>query len=157
MHRRDTFWRGVLLTCLLVGGLLPGGPATAQTPPAAETSSRDLFGMVARDPHYEFDTNPAFSGASNRTALERQAAEMREMGVRWVRMEFWAHGDTFLWERYDPFIKEIAPRYGLKILALLNAGMVNYDDPMVNPAATNEPPDQADGSNHYIRVFRWRA
>src|SRR5215207_4882222 len=97
MHRRDAFWRWGVLACLLLGFLLPTRRTGAQTPPLVEEgSSRDLFGMVARDPHYEFGTNPAeFPDASNRIALERQAAEMREMGVRWVRMEFWAHGDTF--------------------------------------------------------------
>jgi hypothetical protein len=149
-------WRG-LLVCALLGLLFaPGGPPATAAPPADLRS--DLFGMVARDPHYEFNTDPVnFPNASNRTALEREAAELEELGVRWVRMEFWAEGDSFPWERYDAFINEIAPRHGLKILALLNAGMVSYEGVPVNPAATNDPPDQQDGTNHYIRVFRGRA
>ena len=153
---------GTAPALLVVLGLLlaPAG----QTPVAAASIApfadgrQDLFGMVARDPYYEFDTDPIhYPGALNRTALEREAAEMEAMGVRWVRMEFWADGDGFNWARYDAFINDIAPRHGLKILALLNAGIVNYQGASVNPAATNDPPDQNNGTNHYIRVFRDRA
>ncbi len=150
---------GVILAALSLL-LAPIRPAAVQAAPglAYADGRQDLFGMVARDPYYEFDTDPLhYPGASNRTALEREAAELEALGVRWVRMEFWANSDGFEWARYDAFINDIAPRHGLKILALLNAGIVNYEGASVNPAATNDPADQPNGTNHYIRVFRDRA
>ncbi len=158
-HRR---WPGLVLALAVVLSLWPGGTGrgpVAAAPDSAFTDGRqELFGMVARDPYYEFDTDPVhYPGTLNRTALEREATEMAAMGVRWVRMEFWANGEGFNWARYDAFINDIAPRHGLKILALLNAGIVNYEGASVNPAATNDPPDQNNGTNHYIRVFRDRA
>src|SRR5438874_13674683 len=52
-------------------------------------ADRDLFGMVMRDPFYEYNTDPVnFSNAPNKTALEAQAKELDSAGVKWVRMEF---------------------------------------------------------------------
>src|SRR5690348_15275690 len=69
----------------------------AQAAPAlqAPDAGSDLFGMVIRDPYYEYNTDPVqFPDASNMTALEREAAELEAMGVRWVRTEFWTDGDA---------------------------------------------------------------
>ena len=160
---RSFLWRllqaGTVLSLLLSG--LAARPAAQAAPPPAGTgqpaANGDLFGMVARDPYYEYNSDPVhFPNAANRVALERQAAELEEMGVRWVRMEFWADGD-FNWDRYDAFVNDIAPRHHLKILALLNAGIMSYQSSPVDPTRFNDPADQQDGSNHYIRVFRWRA
>jgi hypothetical protein len=143
---------------LLIGpaGRLGAAPP-AQAPQPAPAANADLFGMVARDPYYEYNTDPVhFPNALNTVALERQAAEMEEMGVRWVRMEFFARADID-WARYDAFVYDIAPRHHLKILALLNAGIVSYEGAAVDPTRFNDPADQEDGSNHYIRVFRGRA
>src|SRR5215212_11181056 len=85
----------VLLIAVLLAPALPGAAQTAPPLRPFADGRSDLFGMVGRDPHYEFNTNPVeYPNASNRTALEREAAELREMGVRWVRMEFWTDGDT---------------------------------------------------------------
>ncbi len=133
------------------------------------SSERELFGMVMRDPFYEYNTDPVnYPNASNRTALERQAAELAAAGVRWVRMEFFADYDGSVkagdinWAKYDLFIKELAPKYGLKVLALLNVGMVAHEGQTLRALAFNDPPDSGgsdptDGSNHFIRVFNGRA
>ena len=165
------------LTGLSAWGIPPGqgaarvagtAGAIASTSTRAE-ADRELFGMVMRDPFYEFNTDPVnFPNATNRNALERQAAELAAAGVRWVRMEFFADYDGTVkagdinWAKYDWFIKELAPKYGLKVLALLNVGMVSYEGRTVRTVAFNDPPDNGgsdptDGSNHFIRVFNGRA
>lgn len=129
----------------------------------------DLFGMVIRDPFYEFNTDPVnYPMAPNKGALEQQAKELAVAGVRWIRMEFFADYDGTVapgeinWTKYDWFIKEIAPKYGFKVLALLNVGLVSYKGATVRTVAFNDPADEAgmdptDGTNHFIRVFRDRA
>jgi len=130
---------------------------------------QDLFGMVVRDPFYEYNTDPVnFNNAPNRTALETQAKELASAGVKWVRMEFFADYDGSVprgeinFDKYDYFINELAPKYGFKVLALLNVGMVALDGHTLRPTQFNDPPDGAgndpnDGSNLFIRVFTSRA
>ena len=143
-------WAGAALSLLLAA--MPRPTATHAAPAADDATRADLFGMVARDPYYEYNSDPQkFPDAPNRAALERQAAELQEMGVRWVRMEFFADGEIN-WDRYDLFITDIAPRHGLKVLGLLNAGIVSYEGGTVDPSRFNDPADQDDGSNHYIRL-----
>ncbi|MGI8588744.1 MAG: hypothetical protein ACR2M0_13810 [Chloroflexia bacterium] len=138
-----------LILILLLAGRLPAGAAP---PRQSADPTSDLFGMVMRDPYYEYD--PA--SGPNTVALERQAAELENMGVRWVRLEFFADGQIN-WARYDAFITEVAPRHNLKILALLNAGIVSYQGASVDPSRFNDLADQNNGSNHFIRVFRDQA
>lgn len=156
-------------------------PARAQTLPepiaagleisplAARSGNGELFGMVARDPFYEFNTDSVnFPNQPNKVALERQASELASAGVRWIRMEFFADYDGSVrpgeinWEKYDWFIRELAPKYNLKVLALLNVGMVAYNGETLRTLAFNDPADgggsnPTDGSNHFIRVFTARA
>jgi hypothetical protein len=162
-----------ILACVALGAYLAPGPGLAS---AQDTSGhartpqeRELFGMVMRDPFYEFNTDPAnFPMAANKTALEEQARELSNAGVRWVRMEFFADyagrvpAGEIDWSRYDYFIQELAPKYNLKVLALLNVGLVSYEGKTVRTIAFNYPPDGQgadpnDGSNHFMRVFRDRA
>ena len=165
----------IIVTTLGAWGVVPGGQSRAHASEVVATmsvraeSERELFGMVMRDPFYEYNTDTVnFPNATNRTALEKQAQELAAAGVRWVRMEFFADYDGSVqagdinWAKYDWFIKELAPKYGLKILALLNVGMVSWDGRTVRTLALNDPPDGAgpdptDGSNHFIRVFTGRA
>jgi len=147
---------------------------TANVSVLARTSARtdadkELFGMVVRDPFYEYNTDPVnFHEAPNRVALERQAMELAAAGVKWIRMEFFADYDGTVapgdinWSKYDWFIKELAPKYGLKVLGLLNVGIVAYEGRGVRTIAFNDPADgggsdPGDGSNHFIRVFTGRA
>jgi hypothetical protein len=151
-------------------GTLEPSVAQAQTTRGARTDAeREMFGMVIRDPFYEFNTDPVnYPNATNRVALERQASELEAAGVKWIRFEFFADYDGTVapgdinWAKYDWFIKELAPKYGLKVLALLNVGMVAHDGRTLRTLAFNDPADGAgtdpgDGSNHFIRVFTARA
>ncbi len=166
----------LFLLLVLVGISVVPGSLNSFHPPvahaqAASTSAQnqDLFGVVSRDPFYEWNTDPVnFPNAANKTALEQEAKELQAVGARWVRMEFFADYDGSVppgdinWAKYDYFINELAPKYGLHILALLNVGMVSYEGKTVRTIAFNDPPDGAgsdpnDGSNHFIRVFTGRA
>jgi hypothetical protein len=147
----------------------PAGQNLTVSPLALRTGDGELFGMVARDPFYEYNTDPVnFPNQPNKVALERQAAELASLGVRWLRMEFFADYDGSVrpgeinWEKYDWFIRELAPKYNLKVLGLLNVGMVAYNGETLRTLAFNDPPDgggsdPTDGSNHFIRVFKARA
>ncbi|MEO8288363.1 MAG: glycosyl hydrolase [Chloroflexota bacterium] len=146
-----------------------GSTAQAAGDRQRTASDQDLFGMVIRDPFYEYNTDPAnYHEAPNRGALEQQAKELAGAGVKWIRMEFFADYDGSVpageinWSKYDWFVKELAPKYGLKILALLNVGMVAIDGKTLRPVMFNDPPDGGgsdpnDGSNHFIRVFTARS
>ncbi|MEP6774842.1 MAG: hypothetical protein ABJA50_04530 [Chloroflexota bacterium] len=170
--------RAVRICLTLVITVMTYGAVSARTgnDPTALAADRvrtaqdaDLFGMVIRDPFYEFNTDPInFPIAPNKGALEQQAKELAAAGVRWIRMEFFADYDGTVapgeinWAKYDWFIREIAPKYGFKVLALLNVGLVSYDGATVRTVAFNDPADEAgldpmDGTNHFIRVFRDRA
>ena len=175
---RITHCFAIALSLAALIWLTPQPPADAQVgaPKAAAfgasiraENERELFGMVARDPFYEYNTDPInYPNAPNKTALERQARALAGAGVRWIRMEFFADYDGSVkageinWNKYDWFIKELAPKYGLKVLALLNVGMVAHDGQTLRALAFNDPPDgggsdPGDGSNHFIRVFTARA
>jgi hypothetical protein len=161
----------LVIIVTLAAPLATNRPAFAQTGKdrVRTPADRDLFGIVIRDPFYEYNTDTInFKNAPNKTALENQAKELAGAGVTWVRMEFFADYDGSVapgeinWEKYDWFINELAPRYGLKVLALLNVGMVAIDGQTLRPVLFNAPPDgagtdPADGSNHYMRVFTARA
>ncbi len=154
---------------ILLAPISRAGVAQAQTTRARTPGDGDLFGIVMRDPFYEFNTDPVnYPMQANKTALEEQAQELANAGVRWVRLEFFADYDGSVpagdinWAKYDYFINELAPKYDLKVLALLNVGIVSYEGQTVRTIAFNDPPDGAgadpnDGSNHFIRVFRDRA
>src|SRR5438067_725070 len=117
---------------------------TAHAAPLRSPADKDLFGMVIRNPFYEYNTDPVnYPNALNRTALERQATDLEAAGVKWVRMEFFADYDGTIqpgeinWAKYDWFINELAPKHGLKVMALLNVGMVSYDGKPVHTVAFN--------------------
>src|SRR4029453_12183224 len=124
----------ILLSALFVFtalGIFLNPVAQADNDRKRTPADRDLFGMVMRDPFYEYNTDPInFKNAPNKTALENQAQELASAGVKWVRMEFFADYDGSVppgdinWQKYDWFINVLAPKYGFKILALLNVGMV---------------------------------
>jgi hypothetical protein len=138
-------------------------PASVLTMPGI--APPDFFGVVGRDPWYEWNTNPNYGG-SNREYLENMARELKAMGARYVRIEFRAdrrdgvRGGVVDFAKYDPFVMEIAPRYGIKVLGLLGYAMVNWDAPGdkdLHYANYNAPADQANGSNPLIRMFALRS
>lgn len=140
----------------------PDAPVKAQIVGSAPP---DFFGVVTQDPWYEWNTNPNYSG-SNREYLENMARDIKNMGARYVRIEFRAdqrpgvRGGEVDFAKYDPFIFDIAPRYGIKVLGLLGYALVNWDAPGdkdLHYANLNNPADQPNGSNPLIRTFAFRA
>jgi len=125
----------------------------------------DFFGVVGRDPWYDFNSDPTNPGRPNLALEEHFAQEISMMGARWIRIEFHAEnradkrGGYIDFSKYDPFIKEIAPRYGLKVVALLGGDLVlnqNAGDKDLHYTHLNDPSDLYDGSNPYIRFFAGR-
>lgn len=146
---------------------LPASPfyfAPAASSPNS-IASPDFFGMVGRDPWYDFNTDPLNPGRPNLTMQENMAQQMSLLGVRWVRIEFhaegrWdARGGFINYGKYDAFINDIASRYGLKIMALMGADImvgVNASDVDLVYPHLNDPLDKSDGANTYIRFFAGR-
>ncbi|MGB9633775.1 MAG: hypothetical protein ACPL8I_10620, partial [Chloroflexaceae bacterium] len=56
------------LLCLATLSFIASPPAGAQAEPAV---SRDMIGIVVRDPWYEFGTHPAYPNQPNYIAQER--------------------------------------------------------------------------------------
>ncbi len=139
-------------------------PAGAQPPPATAVP-REMIGMVVRDPWYEFGTHPAYPNQPNYIAQERMGQILAEAGVRWVRVEFLVRdrGAGTVAEqiaRYDYFINDVAPRYGLAVMGLLSFGLVDIDprDPAYGLIArTGTDPIYGGGVNPYMRLWLDRA
>jgi hypothetical protein len=163
-----------LLVALIITSLLPPPTATnaSAAPPdlSAEAADRgEFFGMVGRDPRYTLDVDGhVIAPEAPADFLDRMAADIAGLGARWIRIEFHAEtnggdGAGFIdYDKYDYFIRVIAPRHGLKVLALLNSGIVAEGDPYYSLLRLDDPADGAgaepdDRSNNYIRVFSDRA
>ena len=166
----------VFLVLFVLSGLLPpavaaGAPEAAppDTLAAQAAPRRDFFGMVGRDPWYTLDVDgQEVADQPPLEFLDRMAAELAALGVSWVRIEFHAEigqtvGPGFIdYAKYDRFIREIAPRHGLKVLALLNSGILADTDWTYRIERVEDPPDgagidPADRSNNYIRLFVGRS
>ncbi|MFN8515759.1 MAG: hypothetical protein U0232_09985 [Thermomicrobiales bacterium] len=165
----------LLVAALLLSSVLPSlSPVLAEDPeppamyPPARNVNADFFGVVGRDPWFEWNTDPiAFPNDVNRAALEAQARDLADAGAGWIRIEMRAEHDKgnltgpgyIDYRKYDWFVRECAPKYGLKVLMLLGSGLI--DDPEVDPAVRflriNDPPDRPDGTNGYIRLYTQRA
>lgn len=159
--------RRLLLSILLPVLLLSVLPSARAAEPAA-TPPEGFMGMVVRDPHYEWRTNPAYAGA-NEAFMDEMGRNLRLAGVNWVRIEFRAEdassdvpGQLRL-EQYDYFVNTVAPRYGFKVLALLatqlgrrpdgpNAGQ--YIDPeLFDAGRRSDDPVYGGGVNDYMRIW----
>jgi hypothetical protein len=164
------------LCCLLL--LLPLIPLSTPTraavaePPALPTATRsadaDFYGIVGRDPWFEWGTDPErYPNDVNRAALEGMARDLAYAGAGWVRIELRADHDSpadggpgyIDYRKWDWFIKECAPKYGLKVLLLLGSAVINHSasDPTVSFSRINDPPDRPDNTNNYSRLFAARA
>ena len=73
-----------------------------------QSNPRDFYGIVGRDPWYEYDSNPEkFSNGINREFLENMLSGMATMGAGWVRIEIHAEYDEkkgpgrIDWSKYD--------------------------------------------------------
>ncbi|MDI3339269.1 MAG: glycosyl hydrolase [Sphaerobacter sp.] len=151
--------RGVrVCLILLLAAILPLSlpePAAARN----QADPQDFFGIVGRDPWYEYNTNPEqFPNDVNRTFLDNLNAGMAEMGARWVRIEFHAEYDEPIgpgridWSKHDWYVRDSAPRHGLKILAVLGSGILADLDKTYQFKHINDRPGQ-DGTNTYSRAF----
>ena len=170
------------IVCILLVLLLPPSVARGVEPsdgialPAPRGAHADFFGIVGRDPWYEWNTDPArFPDDVNRDALEGMARDLALAGAGWIRIELHAERDPvgappdpsrpggpgyIDWRKWDWFIKECAPRYGLKVLLVLGQTLLARTpetDPGWNYARINDRPDRPDGTNLYIRRFAARA
>lgn len=163
-------------TLLALGLILTTLPAPAQAsalsadsnlpfPHKSGIAPPDFFGAVGRDPWYEYNNNPKYKG-SNLEFLENMARDLKNMGARYIRIEFKSdpkagtRGGIINYAKYDAFINDIAPRYGLKVLGLLGYAIANWDTPDnadLHYKYYNNPPDQPDGTNPAIRVYTGKA
>lgn len=148
----------ILLLTVMLSLHVPGAGAARD-----QSNPRDFYGIVGRDPWYEYSANPEkFPNGVNRAFLENMLAGMATMGAGWIRIEFHAeydeqHGPGRIdWSKYDWFIKEAAPKYGIKVLALLGSGILADVDKSYQITRINDPLG-ADGTNQYTRAFVDRA
>lgn len=168
LSRRRWCGRGVaLLLVLLVFAPVapPAHPANAGPPVVTDPyPGRDgFFGIVGEDPYYEWNTDMAHPNDVNRQLLENMIKQMAAGGASWIRIEFFAeYGDTtgpgaMNWAKYDWFVTDLCPRYHLNILGVISFGALRDSNAAYALGKINDPTDQPDGSNAYIRSFSDRA
>ena len=158
IKKQMTWMHGFLIPVLLFN-LVAIFPGESPTPQEGGQADPGYFGLVAMDPWYTYNTNTVqFPDDVNRAFLERMAADIANMGAKWIRIEFHAEYDQpsgpgpIDYSKHDWFINEIAPRYGLKILAVAGSGVIGDMDSNWNFRYINETLG-ADGSNRYIDVY----
>ena len=124
----------ILFSSLAGAGGVRDGISSASAAAQRTRTDPELFGMVIRDPFYEYNTDPVnFHEASNRTALERQAIELQTAGVRWIRMEFFADYDGTVapgdinWSKYDWFINEDGTECEVHEAYLSGEGLIEHN------------------------------
>lgn len=167
LSRRDSIAIGVLVGMVLLIGVVGNWlgqqrQPTAPAPTPAEATAGAIYGMVIRDPWYDFGTDPAHPEEPNRAAQDRMGEILGELGVRWVRLEFHLEGGDLTLEqqlaRYDYFIREVAPRHNLRILGLLGYGLIRGQDPMLLAATSSEvDPLYGPGIDNAKRIWLNRA
>lgn len=128
--------RRLVSLCVLFAILVLGiAPARAQF--GTGTLPGEFMGMVIRDPHYEWNTNPDYPDDVNRAFYDAMGQNLAAAGVKWVRFEFWAdevenfNPDNPLeglpLEETDYFINVVAPRHDFKVLGLLASNLVRTE------------------------------
>lgn len=134
-------------------------PGESASPADSGSADAGFFGLVAMDPWYTYNTDQVnFPNDVNRAFLERMAADIANMGATWIRIELHAEYNQpsgpgpIDFAKYDWFINEIAPKYGLKVLVVAGSGTIGDLDPAWNFQYINEPLG-AGGSNRYIDVY----
>ena len=154
-----------LLVLSLILVLLPSTNATTsvQTP----TLNQDFMGMVIRDPWYDFGTHPNYPNRPNYIAQDQMGRILSEAGVRWVRLDFHIpvvpgiENEAALVEqeiaKNDFFITDVAPRYGFKVLALLNFSLIPTETQQLNEGPFNVPSEYGGGVNAYMDTWLTRA
>ena len=166
MTRATTFF---LLLLILVAALPADAASRAQAAPAAApgASNQDFMGMVIRDPWYDFGTTAP--GEPNKAFQDTMGATLAGMGVRWVRLDFHIVvplADVTVDQsqaidaeiaKNDYFIKEVAPRHDLKVLALLSFDLLQATDAHVLNSTVSEASPFGGGVNKYMHAWLTRA
>lgn len=129
-----------------------GASRGAARPLAAPTP--DFWGMVVRDPGYEWNTNPAYPNAVNQAFVDSMLDNLAYAGVQWVRFEFhgaWDGSDygTINLAQADYFVAAAHAR-GIKVLALLGtdllrgpqSGVTHFDGGTVSGTIPTTNPDR---------------
>lgn len=144
----------ILALIVTILTFLPSANAQQQataTPVDPAQPLGDFMGMVVRDPHYEWNTNPAYPNDVNRAFLDTMGANLQAAGVKWVRIEFQAEPTAqegsdipgqIRFAAYDYFINTVAPANNLKVLALLATPLVRQragTDAVSCPNDSNDP------------------
>ena len=144
---------------LLLQGLSAGFPGETTSPDVGKSIDPGLFGIVGLDPWYTYDADPVnHPDDVNRALLERMASDMSWMGARWIRIEFHPEYDQAIgpgpidYSKHDWFINDLAPRYGLKVLAVLGSGLIGDRDRTWSFDQINADLDES-GSNAYIDLY----
>lgn len=156
-----------LLLCFVT--LAPLAPAVTAAPAEPDqqpvTLPGEFMGMVVRDPHYEWKTNPKYAG-TNQAFYDIMGANLAAAGVKWVRIEFFAEeatpaaGEPDLRGRvntakYSYFLNTVAPRYGFKVIGLLATPLVrDQNGQYLDPETIEEPLDLFGGENYgYVNPY----
>ena len=160
--------RRLLAFTVLVGALLSVlAPARASHENGALPG--EFMGMVVRDPHYEWQTNPLYPGV-NEAFFEEMGRNLQAAGVKWIRIEFRAEDEAsslpggVRTEQYRYLIDTVAPKYGFKVLALLATQLARYPDGpnvgrYIDPEEIETPGDGRQcgvygcATNDYMRVW----
>ena len=163
------FASAVALIVLLNALPVAAAPARERTlvaqASAPGASNPEFMGMVIRDPWYDFNTNSALPGQPNRVFQDSMGVNLATIGARWVRLDFHiplgydAPLDQIDAEiaKNDYFINEVAPRYNLKVLALLSFDLVQgFNARELNSPATITSPFGG-GVNVYMHTWLARA
>src|SRR5215472_8391105 len=159
---RAIFAALLLMTSLSMTPVHAAAPGTSVPDPYPGRDS--FFGMVGRDPVYEINTDPKrFPNEVNKGLLENMVKEMASVGVKWVRVEFFAeYGDPngpgqMRYDKYDWYLTDLLRRYNMNVLGVLSWGIVRDTNYTYALNKINDPPDRSDGTNPYIRGFADRA
>ncbi|HET9014698.1 MAG TPA: glycosyl hydrolase, partial [Thermomicrobiaceae bacterium] len=151
--------RGVRLCVILILAAMLPLSITGTAAARSQSDPQDFFGIVGRDPWYEYNTNPAqWPNQVNKTFLDNMNAGIQQLGARWERIELHAEYDQTTGPGYidysktDWFIQQDAPSHGLKILAVLGTGIVADTDKTYEFDHINDPTD-ASGENLYSRTY----
>lgn len=145
------------LVALLVSTLEVVLPRTgsAQSSPR----SQDFYGIVGRDPWYEYNADPAqWPNQVDQTFMDNMSAGMQELGAAWVRFEFHAqynnpNGPTGPdLSQTDWYINQDLPAHHLKALGVLGTGIVGDLDTDYKFFHINDPAGP-DGTNLYSNTY----
>ena len=143
-----------VLALTLILPLVPPAPAAALATP-------EFFGLVGRDPWYEFDPQ---SGQPKYAFQEAMMRNIAASGARWLRIEFHTayfnegvrKAGQITYAETDYLINELAPRYGVKVLALLNTGILS-DQPPFSYSVRDLAGDSISLRDRYINAFAARS